>query len=79
MCYEDACSAIMEPWKSEYTKQDNGRWDQAVSLMQDTMLGRIFFKHVLLLIRERQGALAGSELTSLEANLQWQHRMLQSN
>jgi len=72
--YEDAYSAITEPWKSEFSERNNGRWDQAVSeLMQDKMLGRIFFKHILLFIRDRQGAMAGSELTKLEAHLQqWQ-------
>ena len=72
--YEDAFSVITKPWKYEYNEQENCRWDQAVSeLMQDRMLGQIFFKHVLLVIRERQGAMAGDQMKTIKTDIQqWQ-------
>jgi len=70
--YTDAFRVITEPWK--YADMQDGRWDQAVlELMQDKMLGRILFKHVLLLIGQRQGAMADIEMKTLEADIQqWQ-------
>ena len=55
LSYENAFSAITEPWKSEYSEQEDGSWHEAVSeRMQSKKLGRIFFKYVLLFIREKQ-------------------------
>jgi len=72
--YTDAFSVITVPWNSEYSEMENDRWDKAVlKLMQDKMLGRIFFKHVLSLIGQRQGAMAVIEMKTFESDIQqWQ-------
>jgi len=53
--YENAFSTITEPWKFEYSDREDNRWHEAVpELMQNKILGRIFFRYVLSFIRERQ-------------------------
>ena len=81
MRYTDAFRSITEPWKSEYASAD-GRWDQNISkLMQDKMLGRIFFNYVLLFVREQSsssifgtvGSPADETINQLVDNIQqWQ-------
>jgi len=81
MRYTDAFRSITEPWKSEYASAD-GRWDQNISkLMQDKMLGRIFFKYVLLFVRKQLassvfgtvGSPADETINQLVDNIQqWQ-------